>query len=366
MSTITPKYFDYNSLPDRDTRAFLRKQAASGKEILKRTLQGVWEMGALLVAVREKIPYGQFSEWIEVEFGMSRRSAYRFIGVFEAVPDLPQLCQNGTTDVSAGAIYRLLEADIDEEAREVGISLIASGDLKTRADANAFAEAAKPPKPAETAPEIEPDTDDDFDDTDPFAEMDLETPDASTPGESIEEELPISEGEASQYFDEDDEPEEEEAAPVVATPAPVKSAKPDTLKQRVKDAEVLHDTLDSNPIEAEMSDDDWLESLPIFRVLKQKQHRGIFVKRDLLAIRTLLVALNAFEHHARRAFDFKNPTGTPAETRVVAAAAMPRPLDWQLCAPCRGNGCGRCAHAGYDLTGAGISPLRVESGEVTL
>lgn len=196
---------------------------------------------------------------------------------------------------------------------------------------------------AQAAP-VEEEEQDPFDDSDDMPE------DIKTARDAEEDRRAKEESEEEQERAESESEESEE----------------DTLETRVKNAEVLHDTLDSAPKEADLGDADWLESLPLWRVLKEKSHKGIFLRADLLAGRAVQKQLKALATAARKHIEFKAEAPPQFAAAMIRAAQMPHPRDWQIHAPCRGNGCQKCGYAGYDTTGAGISAMRVESGEVTL
>lgn len=117
---------------------------------------------------------------------------------------------------------------------------------------------------------------------------------------------------------------------------------------------------------SDLTAEEWLQALPIYRVLSKLQGRGIIARRSLLDWRALQKAQANFAHHAARCETVKRPDGTPLSQILMASARLKSPLNWLICPPCKGNGCDRCGLSGYDLSGAGIDPLRVENGDVTL
>lgn len=125
------KYFDYIAVPDRETRAFLKKRAEYGKAILKRTAQGVWEMGQLLCEVKEKLPHGDFGTWIEYELGLSDDSAQNFMRVFKAF-EKPNF---SVFEFAPSVLYELAKPSVSDETRAVALEAAQAGNLKTVADA---------------------------------------------------------------------------------------------------------------------------------------------------------------------------------------------------------------------------------------
>lgn len=360
MTALQKKHFDYDSLPDKTTRAFLKKKAESGRAILKRTAEGVWQMGELLTEVKSTLQHGEFGRWIEAELGLTDRTARNFMKVYDAFKTEKISDLNAAPSV----LYMLSSPSVDDETREVATELIRSGELRSTSDAKALIAAAKPPvvegEVVESGPgNLEPvhwptsEVDDFADDVPDNAPEPVRLPPPAPPVEDDDE------------F-EDPFADEEEPLPDAITGEPRSEAEEPTLEQKASRAEVIYDTLNSAPKEEDMPDEQWLDSLPIWRVLRTKAHKGIVLRSDLLSIRTLWKAKETFVHHARRAFNLDAQDNTPAGMVVLRLVEFPHPRDWQVHAPCHGNGCQKCAYSGYDTSGAGISPLRVETGEVAL
>lgn len=344
-SITNRKSFDYNGLPDNQTRAILRKEATSIKLAVRRTHDNIIEIGNRLIHAKEVAGHGKFLDWIDAEFAISYDKANDFMNVAKAFSKLEN---SPTLTLSESALFALSSPSISDETREIIIEETKAGNVKTLADVREWVDAAKPIIPAQ--------------------EPEQKYPADEPENQSDYEAIPVEEDDdfPDPFDDEIEEPEVEILADQQPVLEPEKPVKETTLKERVKNAEVFHNTLDNAVKPEELSEEEWLQSLPIFRVLSQKQHRGIFLKRDLLAARQLAEHQKLFAHHAKRQIDFKAPSGTYYTRAVIALASMPAPMDWQICSPCKGGGCQRCAHAGYDTTGAGISPLRIENGEVAL
>ncbi len=346
------KYFDYNNeCKTREVRAKARKNAELGQAILKRTARGVWEMGKLLTETRELLGHGSFGRWIEAEFGLSRVTAYGFMGVFAQFPGLPDLLDNLTNPIAPTVFLELAKPSVSGDDREAAISLIQSGDIRTVADVKA---AITPPKssgsalsPTSQAPHQQSEQDEpgaaDADETDD------EPPTSSTPDESHDNAPDLTAPTDIPAPPEQPEP----STPTANTPAPpVKT--------------VIYDTLSDKKSEDDLTPDEWLETLPIWRVLSKLGGKGIIARRSLLDYHAVRKALGTFAHHAGRCESVKHPDGTMFSNALSAIHKLPHPRDWQICAPCKGAGCNRCGFAGYDTSGAGISPTRIENGEVAL
>jgi len=74
--------FPYDEL-DPETRAFVQQKTDEIHGQFKRTAQGVISIGQNLYAVKERVGHGHFLAWIQAEFGLTARSAQRFILVAE-------------------------------------------------------------------------------------------------------------------------------------------------------------------------------------------------------------------------------------------------------------------------------------------
>jgi hypothetical protein len=75
-------YYDYSQLPSEHREA-VRRSARIIKPLLKRTAEDIFVIGGELRAVKEMLPHGRYTEWLEVEFGLSERMAQHFVNVRE-------------------------------------------------------------------------------------------------------------------------------------------------------------------------------------------------------------------------------------------------------------------------------------------
>ena len=75
-------FYDYNQLPNEHREA-VRRSARIIKPLLKRTAEDIFIIGGELRGVKEMLPHGRYTEWLEVEFGLSERMAQHFVNVRE-------------------------------------------------------------------------------------------------------------------------------------------------------------------------------------------------------------------------------------------------------------------------------------------
>ena len=75
-------FYDYGQLPN-EHRDAVRRSARIIKPLLKRTAEDIFIIGGELRAVKDMLPHGSYTEWLEVEFGLSERMAQHFVNVRE-------------------------------------------------------------------------------------------------------------------------------------------------------------------------------------------------------------------------------------------------------------------------------------------
>ena len=72
--------FDFASL-DVPTARAVRVSTERIRQLVKRSLDDVIEIGAELISVKQTLPHGQFRPWLRAEFGWKERSARNFMNV---------------------------------------------------------------------------------------------------------------------------------------------------------------------------------------------------------------------------------------------------------------------------------------------
>jgi hypothetical protein len=105
--------FDYEILPSQK-RTFVQQKAVEIKEHLRHTARTIWEIGEKLVHVRSQLGSGQFIFWLKLEFGWSLRTAYNFINVYKAFPELANFAK---IDISISVLYLLAAPSTPQEIR---------------------------------------------------------------------------------------------------------------------------------------------------------------------------------------------------------------------------------------------------------
>src|SRR5580704_19487582 len=79
--TVTPTAFDYSAI-DADLASNLRRQATRIKKRIGKATQDLIDIGRdLLAAKKQLIDHGEFIGWVEIEVGISRRTAQAYMAV---------------------------------------------------------------------------------------------------------------------------------------------------------------------------------------------------------------------------------------------------------------------------------------------
>jgi hypothetical protein len=121
--------FEYDTLPceQRDT---MRQITAEIDTELRKTAEVIWTIGEKLQTARSILDPTQFGVWLETEFEWSRRTAYNFINVYEAFPELSS-ANFAQLDISASALYLLAAPSTDLQMRSEFLQRAAQGEKIT-------------------------------------------------------------------------------------------------------------------------------------------------------------------------------------------------------------------------------------------
>lgn len=114
--------FHYETLPEVHREA-VRRSALAIKPRLKRAAEDIFVIGRELAFVKKHIGHGAYTEWLDVEFGLSDRMAQRFMNVSDrlgarepilvrlAPTILYQLAAPSTPDEAIEEVQERLESD---------------------------------------------------------------------------------------------------------------------------------------------------------------------------------------------------------------------------------------------------------------
>ena len=104
------KVFDYTSL-DTETSQFVQQQTGEIRTLMRRTAQGIVEVGQKLVEVKQKLGHGRFLDWLEAEFEWTHETARRFMTVAQQFGQSPHIVEFAPT-----ALYILADPSLPEAA----------------------------------------------------------------------------------------------------------------------------------------------------------------------------------------------------------------------------------------------------------
>jgi len=130
--------FDYGAL-DTETREFVAERTTALRTRLQRAAEDIVNIGTDLLAVKERLPYGQFLDWLDAEFDMSERSAYNLMSVADKFATAASLER-----VAPTALYLLAASSTPAEARAEALELAEAGEKITRQIARAIVDEHRP------------------------------------------------------------------------------------------------------------------------------------------------------------------------------------------------------------------------------
>ena len=93
---------------------------------MKRSALDIYHIGANLLSAQNLLAHGEFLPWIQAEFDMSQRSAYKFISVAKAFQG--KFAQNANLSIAASALYLLASPETPDHARGEALELAAAGE----------------------------------------------------------------------------------------------------------------------------------------------------------------------------------------------------------------------------------------------
>lgn len=132
--------YDYSQI-DADHRAAVRDAAIAIVRSGRKAQESLIDIGQRLNAAKGLLPHGQFSDWCQVEFDMSQRTAQRMMAVAAAFGDK----SDTVSLLSDSALYLLAGPSVPDQARqEVIAEAQAAGASPTKAQVQAVIDKHKP------------------------------------------------------------------------------------------------------------------------------------------------------------------------------------------------------------------------------
>lgn len=115
--------------------------------LLKRTAEKIVEIGKNLLEVKERLPHGMFGVWLQSEFGMSHRTASKFMSVAERFYGKLEPGSN----LPASALYLLASPSVPNEVVDEAIQRASAGEKITKALVQQIIDAQEAIKEAQDA-----------------------------------------------------------------------------------------------------------------------------------------------------------------------------------------------------------------------
>lgn len=122
--------YDYAQIADEEDRSAVMGAAMTIKPLMRRTAEDLVRIGQELIAVKDLLPHGQFTPWIETEFGLHQRTARRMMAVAERLGHKTDTL----SDLSASILYELASDTTSDETISRVARLSAAGENLTARD----------------------------------------------------------------------------------------------------------------------------------------------------------------------------------------------------------------------------------------
>ena len=118
--------FDYSQL-DSETSGFVREQTEEIRGLMRRTAQGIVDIGQKLLDIKEKLGHGNFLNWLKKEFDWSELTAQRFMQVAKQFKSHNLL----DLEIAPSALYILSAPSTQDSVREEILSRARAGEKIT-------------------------------------------------------------------------------------------------------------------------------------------------------------------------------------------------------------------------------------------
>ena len=130
LTSVSPearKGFDYTSL-DTETSQFVQQQTGEIRLLMKRTAQGIIQIGQKLIEVKQRLGHGRFLDWLEAEFEWHRDTANKFMHV---ALHFGSMGTSKFSTIAPSALYILAAPSTPETVREEAIARAEAGEFIT-------------------------------------------------------------------------------------------------------------------------------------------------------------------------------------------------------------------------------------------
>lgn len=127
--------YDYSVIEDDGDRNAVMGAAMAIKPLVRRVAEDLIQIGQELIAVKDFLPHGQFTLWIETEFRLHPRTARRMMAVAERLGHKADTL----SDLSASVLYELAADSTPAETVDRVVRLTGSGENLTTRDVRSLA-----------------------------------------------------------------------------------------------------------------------------------------------------------------------------------------------------------------------------------
>jgi len=121
--TAVDLHYDYSTLPEA-YRERVRQSAMTIKPRLKRAAEDIFVIGRELCVIKDHLPHGEYTSWLDIEFGLSLRMAQRFVGVYERLGSK----SDNLSLLAPSTLYLLAAPSTPDEAIRTVEAYLATGE----------------------------------------------------------------------------------------------------------------------------------------------------------------------------------------------------------------------------------------------
>ena len=141
------KWTGYSSISS-EARVIVQQRTGEIKRLMRKTAQGVIDIGSYLIDVKACLDHGQFGDWLTAEFAWGERTAERYM----AVADQFKSDNLSEMSIAPSALYLLASPSTPEPARVEVIERAQAGEKITYTAAKETVLQHRPPAPARPIP----------------------------------------------------------------------------------------------------------------------------------------------------------------------------------------------------------------------
>ena len=137
--TLPDNNFDYAQF-DAQTSVFVREQTEEIRGLMRKTAQGILDIGQKLLDIKEKLGHGNFLNWLKTEFNWSEPTAQRFMQVARQFKSINLM----NLEIAPSALYILSAPSTPDVVREEAISRAQAGENITYSTAKEIKQQHQP------------------------------------------------------------------------------------------------------------------------------------------------------------------------------------------------------------------------------